>query len=154
MEIQLIKAGMSDCADIHRMQAAAFEALLDKYQDFDTSPGAEPVKKIEQRMAQENCTYYLVCLNDVKIGAVRVVKINEDTFRISQMFILPEYQGKGYAQQAIALAESFHPQAKHWTLDTIKQEAKLCHLYEKMGYRPTGTQKHIKDGMDLLDYAK
>ena len=80
--------------------------------------------------------------------------INESTCHLSQMFILPHYQGNGYAQQAIKQIESLNPQAKHWILDTIKQEPKLCYLYEKMGYKQTGIVKNIKDGMDLVDYAK
>ncbi|MCL2427552.1 MAG: GNAT family N-acetyltransferase [Oscillospiraceae bacterium] len=70
------------------------------------------------------------------------------------MCILPDHQGKGYAQQAIIQAELLNPQAKHWILDTIKQEEKLCHFYEKMGYKQTGVQTNIKDGMDLMGYAK
>ena len=41
-----------------------------------------------------------------------------------------------------------------WELDTILQEKKLCYLYEKMGYQKTGKTEKIKDGMDLVYYAK
>ncbi len=44
--------------------------------------------------------------------------------------------------------------AARWALDTIKQEPKLRYLYEKMGYRPTGEERRLKDGMDLVYYAK
>lgn len=67
---------------------------------------------------------------------------------------LPEYQGYGYAQRAITIAESFYPFAKEWELDTILQEEKLCYLYEKMGYKKTGKVEHIMNGMDLVFYAK
>lgn len=43
---------------------------------------------------------------------------------------------------------------KKWTLDTIAQEAKLCYLYEKLGYRRTGKQETIKPGMDIVFYEK
>jgi hypothetical protein len=39
-------------------------------------------------------------------------------------------------------------------LDSIKQEEKSCYLYEKMGYEKTGKVTNIKEGMDLIDYAK
>ena len=67
---------------------------------------------------------------------------------------LPEYQGLGYAQEAIRLVEAVYPNASRWRLDTIEQEAKLCHLYEKLGYQKTGQTKQIKDGMDLVFYEK
>ena len=60
----------------------------------------------------------------------------------------------GYAQQAITKAESLYPQARCWELDTIKQEAKLCHLYEKMGYKAAGEVKIIQEGMTIIKYIK
>jgi hypothetical protein len=60
----------------------------------------------------------------------------------------------GYAQEAISLAEGLHSGAKSWVLDTIKQEARLCHLYEKMGYSLTGEEKRVNDRMTLVTYRK
>ena len=47
-----------------------------------------------------------------------------------------------------------YPAGIHWELDTILQEEKLCHLYEKLGYRQTGQIRPLKKGMDLVFYAK
>jgi len=154
MEIILKTAVMADCEEIHKMQIKAFGALFDKYKDVNTSPAVEPIGKIIERMEQEFTDYYLILLSETKIGAMRVVRLENRVCRISPMFIIPEYQGKGYAQQAILLAESLYPKAKQWTLDTIKQEEMLCHLYEKMGYVPTGKEEKIQDGMDIVYYAK
>ncbi len=41
-----------------------------------------------------------------------------------------------------------------WKLDTKKQEAGNCHLYEKLGYKRTGVEKYIKDDMTIIDYVK
>ena len=154
MEISLKKADIKDCEKIHQMQIIGFKALLDKYQDFETSPGAETLERIKYRFEFSQIEHYFIELHGESIGYIRVSKINDDTCRLSQMFILPNYQEKGYAQQAIKQVELLNPQAKHWILDTIKQEEKLCHLYEKMGYKLTGAEKNIKQGMDLLYYAK
>ena len=154
MRIHLVRATVDDSARIHEMQLAGFRALLDKYQDFDTNPGAETLERVRRRFSFDTVDHYFICLTDEAIGYIRVQRLEGNICRLSQMFILPDFQGKGYAQEAIRAAESLYPQARKWTLDTIKQEAKLCHLYEKMGYRLTGTGKHIKDGMDLVDYAK
>lgn len=154
MGITLRKAQPEDCKKIHEMQVVSFRALLDKYKDYNTNPAAESIEIIESKMAQEFTDYYLVCLNDEIIGAIRIVRLGDDAYRISPMFILPEYQNKGYAQEAILLVESLYPQSKHWELDTIKQETKLCHLYEKMGYIPTGKEEPIQDNMTIVFYAK
>jgi GNAT superfamily N-acetyltransferase len=70
------------------------------------------------------------------------------------MFILPEFQGQGFAQQAIKAAEALYPQAEGWQLDTIKEERKLCHLYEKMGYKRTGKEEVLQDNMTIVYFAK
>ena len=154
MKISLQKAEMEDCIQIHQMQIKSFNDLLDKYKDYNTNPAAESVERIEQRMAQDLTDYYFICLGNEDVGAIRIVRLKENTFRISPMFILPEYQGKGYAQQAILEAELLYPQAKHWELDTIKQETKLCYLYEKMGYKAVGKEENIQDGMTIIYYRK
>jgi Acetyltransferase (GNAT) family. len=154
MNIELIKLKIEDCDKIHKMQQIGFAALLEKYQDYDTSPGAESFERIKQRFMYNTIDHYFIRLGDEDIGYIRIRYLEDNAYRLSQMFILPEFQNRGYAQQAIAKAESFYPQAQKWILDTIKQEPKLCHLYEKMGYKRTGTENNIKPGMDLVDYEK
>jgi len=73
--------------------------------------------------------------------------------RISPLFILPQHQGRGFAQQAILAAERLHG-SHGWELDTIAQEAGNCHLYEKLGYRATGAATRINDRMTLILYEK
>lgn len=153
MKITLQKAHFGDCILIHQMQITSFITLLEKYKDYDTNPAAETLEKIEQRMAQNIADYYFICLDNEKIGVIRVVRL-KDICKISPMFVLPEYRGKGYAQQAILKVESIYPNAKRWELDTIKQESQLCHLYEKMGYKAIGEEKSIQDKMTFISYEK
>ena len=154
MSISLKKAEMNDCKQIHEMQVESFAPLLEKYNDYHTNPGAESVDRVEQKMTQEFTSYYFICLNNETIGAVRVGQVDDNIFRISPIFILPQYQNMGYAQQAMLAVESIYPQAKRWELDTIKQETMQCYLYEKMGYRPTGKEENIQEGMTIIHYAK
>ena len=153
MEVTLTEANINDCEIIHQMQVIGFKALLDKYQDYETNPGAETIERIRKRFEFPQVRHYFIEANGESVGYIRINRLDEQTCRLSQMFILPNYQGKGYAQQAIQKVEKLNPQAK-WILDTIEQEEKLCYLYEKMGYKQTGTRTNIKEGMDLVDYAK
>lgn len=98
--------------------------------------------------------YYFIMLDNAKIGVIRVVKINDDICRISPIFIRPEFQNKGYAKIAMAEAERLYPGVKEWHIDTIKQENRLCHFYEKQGYKRTGKEEKIKDGMIIVYYIK
>lgn len=151
--ILLQKAQRADCDDLCWIQVCAFQPLLEKYQDYDTSPAVETVDHIIQWLEQEFTDYYLIQSDNLTVGMMRVCDFG-DTCRVSPICILPEHQGRGCAQQAMVLAESLYPNAQKWTLDTIVQEERLCYFYEKLGYRRTGKQEHIKDGMDLVYYEK
>lgn len=152
--IDLRVATREDLELIHSMQLKAFAQLYEKYQDDETSPATEPFERTLQRFSNANITYYLILEKQDIIGAIRVRKQDTVTYVLVQIFILPEFQNKGYAQQAIEKVESLYPEAEHWRLDTIKQEEKLCYLYSKMGYQRTGEIEHIKEGMDIVFFEK
>ena len=154
MGISLQKAAPGDCAEIHAMQVEAFAELLEKYHDTATNPGAEPLERIVRRMEQPCTEYYFIRLDEQNIGAIRIVRLDDAACRISPIFLLPAYWNKGYAQQAISQAETLYPEAAHWELDTIKQEQKLCHLYEKIWYRQTGKEEELQPGMTIVFYEK
>ena len=40
MEITLTKAKLSNCEELYSLQTASFRPLLEKYQDYDSNPGA------------------------------------------------------------------------------------------------------------------
>lgn len=153
MAIVLDTAAITDAQEIYDLQIKSFKALLEKYQDYDFSPGAEKLERTIQRLHEPITDYYFICLERTHIGALRICHFDK-LCKLKQIFILPEYQGYGYAQKAIKIAESLYPAAEKWELDTILQEEKLCYLYEKMGYRKTGKVERIKNGMDLVFYEK
>lgn len=153
MEITLKKAVFDDCREIYDLQIESFKALLNKYHDYDYSPGAERFERTIQRFNEPVTNYWMIDLDGKHIGAIRICNFGT-LCKLKQIFILPKYHGQGYAQTAIRLVETLYPDATRWELDTIMQEDKLCYLYEKMGYRRTGKTENIKDGMDLVFYEK
>lgn len=155
MKVKLLRASIDDAKELHTMQVKAFKELLEKYQDYDTNPGSESLEKVEARLKQDFTFYYFICTGWQKVGAIRIVdgKKAGENKRISPLFILPEFQGKGIAQKAIRLCEEVHGN-ENWELCTILQEPKNCHLYEKMGYRQTGATKVINERLTLTFYEK
>ncbi len=155
MRIELVKATENNAEEIWAMQKEAFAELLNKYQDFDTNPGNEPLEKVMTRLNQPFTYFYFIVLNGKKIGAIRVVdkKSDNEVKHISPLFIMPKYRNCGYAQEAIILAEQIHG-CCDWEIDTILQEATNCRLYEKMGYRKTGKIKKINSNLTLIYYKK
>ena len=151
--LNLVKTDIQDAEKIYKMQIAAFTPLLDKYQDFDISPAAETFEYFKRRFDYAESDHYIIRLKNEDIGYIRIWTMQDNVCKLSSLFILPSYQGKGYSQQAIKQVEKLYPQANKWILDTIKQEQKLCYLYEKMGYVST-REEHVKEGMDLVFYEK
>ena len=50
--------------------------------------------------------------------------------------------------------EEAYKNISRFTLDTIKQEKKLCYLYEKLGYLRTGKEEQLHDNMTIVFYEK
>ncbi|WFA86396.1 GNAT family N-acetyltransferase [Paenibacillus amylolyticus] len=154
MEVSLCKADLKDAATIHEMKVKAFMPLLEKYQDFETSPANETVERIITQINQSCTDYFIILHLEVVVGGIRVVKKDNQIYSVSPIFILPEHQGKGIAQKAFVLVEQIYDEAKSWRLGTILQEKGNCYLYEKIGYKKTGATKVINDKMTMVFYEK
>jgi len=153
--VELIEAGHKDLQLILELQKNSFKDLLDKYKDYDINPGNETIEDIERRFHQPFTDYLLISYLDEPIGAVRIVKHESDKdIRISPVFIIPEYQGRGLSQETFRLIEERYKWVDLFKLDTILEEAKLCYLYEKLGYKKTGHYEKIKENMTIVYYEK
>jgi ribosomal protein S18 acetylase RimI-like enzyme len=145
----------SDIVDIvHNIQKKSFEPLLNKYHDYDVNPAMESAERIREKIDRDNTTAYIFQLNDINVGWVRVMELGDMIYKISALCVLPEYQNRGIAQEALKQIESYHPNAQKWILDTIFQEKGNCHLYEKLGYVKVGELKQINEKMSLVNYVK
>ena len=152
--MKLIRANINDCEKIWEMQKEAFADLLEKYQDYETSPANEPVEKIKAKLLDSFTYFYFIYDDDALVGAVRVVHRNDGSRkRIAPIFIMKEFRSKGLAQKTFEEIEKIHG-SDNWSLDTILQETGNCYLYEKLGYKKTGVTEKINDRMDIVYYEK
>jgi predicted acetyltransferase len=155
MNITLVKANNDDAERIHKMQVESFMRLLKQYQDYELNPAAEVIDKVKARFKQSFTDYYIIKKDDVEVGAIRIVNIENGTrFRISPMFIIPKYQNMGIGQIVIKKVEEMYKPKNGWELDTIKQEQGNCHLYEKMGYKRKDKEQIINERMTIVFYEK
>lgn len=150
--VTLRRAQPREAGLLHRMQQAAFAPLLEKYQDYHTSPACESVERIFQKLTDPNSFYYLILLGEHPIGGIRIVE-EQGLKRIAPLFVLPQHQHRGYATVAVRLAEQLHG-STHWQLDTILQEEALCRFYERLGYHQTGKVEQVSPVLSLVYYEK
>ena len=154
MSVTLRQAKREDIKTIWKMQVEAFSDLLAVYQDYDMSPSAEGLDKILEKFEQPWTKYYFIEAEGKDVGAIRIIdKRDGSRKRISPLWIMKEFRGKGYAQDAIRAVEDLYGK-DNWCLDTILQEKGNLHLYEKMGYKRTGRIEHINERMDIVFYEK
>ena len=153
--VNLRRAGAEHAELIWQMQVEAFSESYKKYQDTQTNPAAETPEKVLSRLMQPFTYYYLIEYGGNIAGAIRIVDRKEPDARkrISPIFILPSYRKLGIAQGAIREAERIHGR-ENWELETILEEPRLCYLYKKLGYHPTGKTEKINDRLTLVFYQK
>ena len=94
IELKLVTEDETEC--LHRLQVEAFMPLYEKYQDDDTSPAKESLKRVTEKIIEENSDFYFIVFHGEKVGGVRVrwhqgKKVNENVNWISPIFIIPEF---------------------------------------------------------------
>lgn len=107
------------------------------------SPGAEKIERTIQRFNEPATDYYFICNGAIHIGAIRICNFDR-LLKLKQIFILPEYQGRGYAQEAIRLVEILYPKAEEWQLDTILQKRNSAIYMKKWVIRKQAKQRGLK----------
>lgn len=151
LKIKLVKAIAGDVLLLHKMQTKAFQPLLEKYLDYETNPANEPINRLFEKI--QYSSFFKIVADEECVGGIRIVPKN-NSYWISPIFVLPEYQGKGIAQQAINQAEQLFTKLNTWELQTIMQEKGTCCLYEKLGYERTDFEQVVNDRMTLVGYIK
>lgn len=153
-DIELSPATENDAQLIHDLKYKAFLPLYEKYQDDETNPVKEPIETTISLINQENSDYFIIKYKKVPVGAVRIIHDKPNVYRISPLFILPEYQNIGIGSTVLQLVFETYPEVVVWRLETILQETGNCHLYEKSGFTRTSYENKISDKMTLVGYEK
>lgn len=92
-----------------------------------------------------------------RIGICEGIKHDIDCVQsgfCSSIFVIPAFQNRGIAQKVIQKVFKLYPETITWRLDTIKEEAGNCHLYEKCGFVRVGVEHVVNEQMTLIDYER
>lgn len=148
----VIKIEIYELLKAFNMQKKCFKPIYEKYYD-KTSPCKESFAKFVSRTTKPSFQMYWIIDNSTKVGQIWIATKN-DTAILARLFVLSKYQNKGYATKAIIDIEKLYSNYNHWQLDTIKEEKKNVHLYQKLGYKPNGKEKIINDKMTITEFEK
>lgn len=157
-KITLQKAALNEAELLHKMKYTAFLPLYERYHDDETSPVKESIDKVIRLLQSQNTDYYFILLDTNRVGAIRIVSDGnangKNIYRISPLFVLPEYQNRGIGYNVLLKVFDMYKQADMWRLSTIKEEKANCHLYEKCGFVRTGNEEKINKDMTIVYYEK
>jgi len=149
-DIKLLKAEVNDAGNLLDIQKKAFMLSEQKY---GVSPAQHSIENIKAKI--ERGDYYKIMYHDKLVGGIFVhPKYDSSTFNLHVIYVLPEVQGKGIAQEVIMQIEKLYSDVKKWVLDTPVTEYQNCYLYEKLGYKRTGRMEKINDKLTLIYFQK
>ena len=98
------------------------------------------IADVECNYMQNGC-FWCLFDNDIIIGtvAVRIIDIENKVIELKRMFVLPEFQGKGYGKLLLDYAIAYAREQRYnkICLDTRKQFSAAQHLYRSSGFQET-----------------
>lgn len=154
MKVTLTKASGPDAPALLSMQKTAFWPLFEKYEDYSTSPAMETIERTRTRIADPSGGFFKILVDGNWAGAICIRQGKEEAYWIGPIFVHPDFQRRGIAQQALREAEQLFLHAPAWKLATLLEEQGNCYLYEKMGYVRIGSSVPINEKATLVYYEK
>ena len=154
MVIRLQKATAQDAVRLTEMQSRAFMPCVQRHGGFETSPAAETPDRMLERIASPRSHAFIIIADDLYAGMIRVKALGENVYKISPIFVLPEFQNMGIGQKAIALVDELFEDARLWTLFCVREEEKNVYFYEKLGFRRTGRERKLDANITLIEYER
>ena len=89
---------------------------------------------------------YFIILNDENIGFVHLGSRGCEADWLEDIFVLPEYQGKGIGRRAIQLAEEIvREYSESLYIEVAAKNMKAIRLYQRIGYNCLNTITIRKD---------
>lgn len=154
MVVHLRPARAEDAIQLTEMQARAFMAQVHRRGGFETSPAAETPDRMLERITSAKSHSFIILADNLYAGMIRIKELSDGAYKISPIFVLPEFQNQGIGQKAMSLAEELFPSARVFTLFCVREEEKNVYFYEKLGFRKTGIERKLHENITLIEYER
>ena len=142
--VTLRKAGPNDSEFAYRAKRAAFKEYVEKVWGWDED---EQRQLHEQRFQAQD--FRVINLAGIDVGIMAVV-VAPDCVKVNQLFLLPEYQGKGIGRRCMLLiTEEARQLGLPIRLRVLKANPRALVFYQRLGFTRTGeTATH-----DLMEWC-
>jgi ribosomal protein S18 acetylase RimI-like enzyme len=154
MVVRLQPARAEDAIRLTEMQARAFMPQVHRRGGFETSPAAETPDRMLERITSAKSHSFIIMADEAYAGMIRIKELNDGAYKISPIFVVPEFQNQGIGQKAMSLAEELFPDARLFTLFCVREEERNVYFYEKLGFRKTGYERKLDKNITLIGYER
>jgi GNAT superfamily N-acetyltransferase len=137
MQIQFIRADVTDAEDLARASERAFHS--DIHCGAPELGGPTGYKSADwQRKMMELGDYYKIIVEGGIVGGVIVFRRERLRYELGRIFVDPDYQNRGIGTSAFDFLWSRYPFAKLWVLGTPSWNQRNRHFYKKVGFIELG----------------
>ena len=131
----------SDYEFVYEVKKNAYKKYVEqcwgKWDDIDQK------NRFKESMEKTFDRTYIIMFNDEKIGFYQGQLVNEQTYYIENICIIPEYQGKGIGTEILKSVLNEYSD-KNIEIQYFKQNP-VGNLYKKLGFEPNGeTEFHYQ----------
>ena len=135
MDIRMFKTDMQQA--VEEFFQKCFSAVGIPYSPTDRHAD---IADVERYYMQNGC-FWCLTDNEKVLGtiAIRIIDSEKRIVELKRMFVLPEYQGKGYGRLLLEHAIGYAKEQEYnkICLDTRKQFSTAQHLYRSVGFWET-----------------
>jgi len=137
--LKLRKATDKDSEFAYQTKKAAFREYVEKVWGWDEK---EQRQLHEKRFASQD--FQIIQVSETDVGVLAIVR-QPDCLKVNQMFIVPEYEGKGIGQECMMrIIEDATLSKLPIRLRVLKINNRAIVFYERFGFKRTGeTETHI-----------
>jgi GNAT superfamily N-acetyltransferase len=126
--------------------------IKDKFKDDETPEGKRKIEAKKERCLNKNQQTWVAEERGKIIGACRAEK-GRQINRLSAIYVLPDYQGKGVGSELIVNALGWLGNQKDIYVNVVEYNLKAINFYKKHGFVETG-KKGVFDSAAKLPSGK
>lgn len=149
----VLEATSEDLANILDVQKIAFAAVAERYGVADLPPLGQTLDEIALEF--RDSLFLKAVVDDRIVGSVRGV-VTETVVEINRLVVMPDYQNRGIGTALMVEIERRMLETAEvggFELFTGSRDEKNIHLYEKLGYLRSHTEK-LNDQITLVYMRK
>jgi ribosomal protein S18 acetylase RimI-like enzyme len=148
--MEILKADLTDAEEILALQKRAFIQEAELYGDYNVEP---LTVCLENTIDEFKRSVVLKMVHEGKIiGSVRGM-LKDNACHVGKLIVEPQFQNKGHGASLMRAIEKEFPDCKWFELFTGAKSENNIHLYKKLGYKITGTER-LNSKIDLVNMVK